>query len=185
MYDFMRDQIPDGVRVPYKVIRWWLLSCYYSYCRSKINGMNRRNDTWGDGERELGYAYEQFEVAYQMPLEIFMLEVLTLILDAGVGSPVFYEYHCSRMKKILRGSNIPQLIAGLPEDERREFISDLALLKKNIKVDEDFRSLIREDGQIEIEIEIERERQSSTSITPNIEESFLRKICKLIKRVIG
>nr|WP_198985018.1 hypothetical protein [Herbaspirillum sp. ASV7] len=85
------------------------------------------------------------------------------------------------MKKILRGSNIPQLIAGLPEDERREFISDLALLKKNIKVDEDFRSLIREDGQIEFE----RERQSSTSITPNIEESFLRKICKLIKRVIG
>ncbi|MET3432444.1 hypothetical protein ABIC71_001930 [Herbaspirillum seropedicae] len=180
MYDFMTDHIPDGERVPYKVIRWWLLSCYYSHCRSKINGMNRRGDTWDDGERELGYAYEQFEFAYQMPLEIFMLEQLTLILDAGEGSPVFYEYHCSRMKKILRESNIPELITYLPEDERREFLSDLALLKRNINVDEEVRSLIREDGQIEIE----NETQYST-LAENIQESFLRKICKMIKRVIG
>ncbi|MCP1575790.1 hypothetical protein [Herbaspirillum rubrisubalbicans] len=147
MFDFMTDEIPDEDRVPYKVIRLWLLSLYHTYCRSKILSIERRGFTWGENEDELAYAYEEMEGALRRPIENLMLEILALILMAGCGSTLFYKYHCAEIKRILSENDFSELNSLLPEGEKEEFAFDLILLKRDTNVDEEIKALIQYDGR--------------------------------------
>ena len=100
-YDFESDQWPNEARVPYKLIRWWLLDCYYVYCQARIRPSKQPRKPWGENEHEIGYAYEQYQSAYQMPIERLMLEVLTLILNAGRGPVQLDSFHRKKIAEIL------------------------------------------------------------------------------------
>ncbi|MFC5476373.1 hypothetical protein [Paraherbaspirillum soli] len=125
MYDFFKDVFPDGERIPYKLMRWWFLDCYYTYCRSKIH----HHSEWSKNEHEIAYAYEQQEFAYFNPTEQIMLEVLFLIFNAGRGPETVDPYHRGKIAKILEAHDLNEMLVALPEDERLEFKSDLQLLK--------------------------------------------------------
>ncbi|WP_224718353.1 hypothetical protein [Pectobacterium versatile] len=72
-------------RVNYEEIKNSLLRYYYIYCRNKIESFNRRDEKWAEHESEIGYAYYQFENAYELDIENLMLDVVTLVLMAGRG----------------------------------------------------------------------------------------------------
>ena len=129
MYDFINNgDFPDEQRTPYRLVRWWLLDCYYTYCRSKI----RNTKTWGKGwlpnEHEIHWAYEQCEFLYQYPIEQLMLEVLTLILNAGRGPSTVELYHRSKIAAILKENDLREMLQNLPVEVRNEFEHDLKLL---------------------------------------------------------
>lgn len=128
MYDFFKDNFPDDERVPYKLMRWWLLDCYYIYCRGRIKESKRWNLPWQQNEHELGYAYEQCEFAYSRPIEVLMLEVLALLLDAGRGSKLFEIEHRAKIAEVLKNNVLSEMLSQLPKEERSEFEYDLALL---------------------------------------------------------
>lgn len=129
MFDFEKGDWPDGMRVTYKMIRWGLLDCYYIYCRGKIHSKNCNNrGDWVDGELEIGYAYEQDEGAYRLPIENLMLEVVTLILLGGRGSTQTEKYHRNKITEILKENDLALMLRMLPDDERRSFEYDLKLL---------------------------------------------------------
>lgn len=132
MYDFINNgDFPDDERAPYRLIRWWLLDCYYTYCRSKVHTKNlgKGGGNWSPHEHEIGYAYEQNEDAFQQPIERLMLEVLTLVLNAGRGPETVGPYHHAKIAAILEKNNLNEMLNGLPDEERREFEHDLKLLK--------------------------------------------------------
>ncbi len=129
MYDFINNgNFPDSERAPYRLIRWWLLDCYYTYCRSKVKAMTKWQKGWLPNEHELHWAYEQSEFSYQFPLEKLMLEVLTLTLNAGRGPVTVETYHRSKIAEILKKNNLDEMLKTLPPGERNEFEYDLKLL---------------------------------------------------------
>jgi hypothetical protein len=129
MYDFMNDEMPSGERIPYKVMRWWFLDCYYSFCKIKIINKNESGEEWSTSEHESGYAYEQQENSYQLPIEKLMLEVLVLVLDGGRGSQEFYSYHKNKISDLLQSHDLTAMRESICGEERREFESDLRLLQ--------------------------------------------------------
>lgn len=127
-YDFENGEWPDDERTPYKLMRWWFLDCYYTYSRSKIHYNARLNKGWVANEHEIGYAYEQYESAYRMPIEKVMLEVLCLILNGGRGLEQFDSHHRKLIGQILEKNNLQDMLKELPKEERNEFEHDLKLL---------------------------------------------------------
>ena len=130
MYDFENGQLPDGERRTYKLIRWWLLDCYYSYCRTKLHlrNLGTKEWEWSVSEHEVGYAYEQCEYCFDRPIEQLMLEVLTLILNAGRGPITVDSYHRRKIAAVLEKNDLHKMLHTLPAEERSEFEHDLKLL---------------------------------------------------------
>ena len=131
MYDFINNgDFPDDERVPYRLIRWWLLDCYYTYCRSKLRerSMGKGGGRWLPYEHELGYAYEQFELSFELPIERLMLEILTLVLNGGRGPEALEPFHRAKIAAILDTNDLTEMLNELPDAERREFEHDIRLL---------------------------------------------------------
>lgn len=110
-------------RVNFSEIRAAFLDCYYGYCTAKIH----HGQAWQDGEHEIGYAYEQYELAYDLPIEQLMLEVIALVLG-GRRWPVFDDFHRQKIDQILQHNVLQQMMSVLDEEERRDFEADLHLL---------------------------------------------------------
>ena len=113
-------------RVSYDEIRELIFSGYYSYCRQKIS--SRKKWQSPDREHEVGFAYEQLTNAFETPIEYLMLEVLTMILDAGRGDTAFVSFHRDRITSIVRSIDVDAVLSQLPEEERNMFVDDLILL---------------------------------------------------------
>jgi hypothetical protein len=130
MYDFINNgDFPNDERAPYRLIRWWLLDCYYTYCRHKLHARNFENDDgWAIDEHELGYAYEQCMDSYGLPIEQLMLEVLTMILNAGREPMTVESYHRAKINAILENHDLQEMLNTLSGEERSEFERDLRLL---------------------------------------------------------
>ncbi|MBB1632141.1 hypothetical protein A9975_14870 [Cupriavidus sp. UME77] len=111
-------------RVPYSMIRAWIFSRYYSYCRSKLNHKNQ----WVEGESEVGYAYDELDNSFELPIEKLMLEVLTLILDAGRGSERAITYHRKAIADLLENNDLSEMLKNIPMDEVEEFKIDINIL---------------------------------------------------------
>lgn len=111
-------------RVRYGEMRSWLLSCYYSYCRTKLF----YGKDWAENEHELGYAYDQYCDAFNLTIEEVMLEVLVLVLAAG-RLPKSETYHRERIVVLLNGRDLDEMVCELGTEEKEEFLHDLKLLK--------------------------------------------------------
>lgn len=90
----------------YRELREYFLSRYYGYCRTKLN----HNSQWSEGESEVGYAYGEFDNSFDTPVEKLMLEVLSLILDAGRAKESIQEYHRSAIRKILDENELSNML---------------------------------------------------------------------------
>ncbi len=115
-------------RVPYTEIRDYFLRCYYLYCRNKIFNINHRGGGWIENEFELGYAYEQYESAYDLPIENLMLEVFTLIMIAGRGPIQADAFHRKNIKSILSQYCFEEIIDDITEEEKKDLLYDMTLL---------------------------------------------------------
>ena len=112
-------------RVTYEVIRQWIFNCYYTLCRSKVQS----TEGWSAGESERGYAYYNLETAFDLPIERLMLLVLMLILDARRSPENVQINTYSAIDDILKNNDFEQMVAELPEDEKKEFLYDCKLVK--------------------------------------------------------
>ncbi len=129
-YDFSNDEFPDDERRPYKLIRWCFLDCCYIYCAGKIHGRSHgQGGGWVKNESEYSYAYSQEEYAYSRPIEKLMLEVISIILNAGRDPETVEPYHRRKIASILEKHDLQDMLKELPDNERCEFEHDLRLLK--------------------------------------------------------
>ncbi|QHM96547.1 hypothetical protein [Kosakonia sacchari] len=115
-------------RVTYKEIKFSFLDSCYSYCRHKVKDIKKGGPGWAEGEHEIGYAYEQFENAYDLPIEKLMLEVVALIFWGGRCSEHSYILHKKAIDRILSEINLDVLVSILGDDERQDFLGDIELL---------------------------------------------------------
>ncbi|MGP9434756.1 hypothetical protein ACT3RR_04915 [Ewingella sp. AOP8-B2-18] len=116
-------------RIDYQEIKLSFLESCYSCCRHKLKDINRGGLGWGKGEHEIGYAYYQFETAYELPVEKLMLEVVTLILWAGRCPEQSEMLHRKEIKQILSTHSLDELTKNLSEEEREDIFFDMKLLK--------------------------------------------------------
>ncbi|MGL4859076.1 MAG: hypothetical protein ACRC5A_04930 [Enterobacteriaceae bacterium] len=116
-------------RIDYQEIRSSFLDCYYYYCRNVLNSMNKNGRGWEENEHEIGYAYDQFENSYELPIENLMLHVLNLILSANRFGKTFEDYHRTQIANILSVHSLDELIADISEDEKNDLLYDMKLLK--------------------------------------------------------
>ncbi|MET3432443.1 hypothetical protein ABIC71_001929 [Herbaspirillum seropedicae] len=129
MYDFERDELREGERVPYKVIQWRLLNNYYFFCRLALVGESGFKNIRDAHLNRIVFAYQKCEEIYSRPIEKLMLEVLTLVLDAGRSKNIFEKTHRQKIRYILENNNFGEMLLYLPEEEKRTFEADLDLLK--------------------------------------------------------
>lgn len=116
-------------RIGYQEIKMSLLELYYIYCQQKIGSNSRDMDTWLKDESEIGYAYGEFCESYDLPIENIMLDVLSLILRAGRGPEKAEQYHYNRIAEILSKHNLDELMTDIDEEERKDLLYDMKLLK--------------------------------------------------------
>ncbi|ATX62767.1 hypothetical protein [Yersinia hibernica] len=116
-------------RIGYQEIKMSLLELYYIYCQQKFGSNSRDVDTWLKDESEIGYAYGEFCESYDLPIENIMLEVLSLILRAGRGPEKAEQYHYNRIAEILSKHNLDELMTDIDEEERKDLLYDMKLLK--------------------------------------------------------
>ncbi|CFR07691.1 Uncharacterised protein [Yersinia frederiksenii] len=119
-------------RIGYQEIRMSLLELYYIYCQQKFGSIGSNSsdmDTWLKDESEIGYAYEEFCESYDLPIENIMLEVLSLILRAGRGPEKAEQYHYNRIAEILSKHSLDDLMTDIDEEERKDLLYDMKLLK--------------------------------------------------------
>jgi|GEM_PF-649548 len=114
---------PVEERVPYGEIRAWFLNCYYVYCQDKIAA----GRGWAERELEINWAYNEFDNAFQLPIENLMVEALTLILEGG-RLPDTEAYHRNRIANILEQNNLEDMMREISEDEAHELRYDLKIL---------------------------------------------------------
>ncbi|AVX36789.1 hypothetical protein ACSMDF_17170 [Yersinia enterocolitica] len=116
-------------RILYQEIRSSFLECYYYCCRNILDNVGRGGDGWAEGEHEIGYAYYQFENAYELPIENLMLNVLNLILGAGRFGDTFDSFYRREISEILSKHSLDDLMADIDEEERKDLLYDMKLLK--------------------------------------------------------
>ena len=76
---------------------------------------------WCGAREEHAYAYDQFDNAFDQPIERLMLEVLMLILDAGRGSEQSRSFHREEILRLLAENDLNEMISGLQAEETEEF----------------------------------------------------------------
>ncbi|NHZ90030.1 hypothetical protein F2P45_13545 [Massilia sp. CCM 8733] len=127
-YDFFNDAFPDDERVPYKLLRWRFLNRYYIYCHSKFNVVRQTCREWVPNEHESAFAQDDLDTAFELPIEKLMFEVLSMIMAGGRQSEQFNMHAEQRIREILHGRDVNDLLECLSGDELLEFRHDLALL---------------------------------------------------------
>jgi len=111
-------------RMTYETIREWIFNCYYSYCRTKLHDRS----AWVENESELGYAYDQLENAFDLPIERLMFAVSLLILDAGRSAEPFESEIRAQIRDLLSQNDLKEMINVLPHEEMEDFLWDLKVL---------------------------------------------------------
>jgi len=110
--------------VSYLDIKRSLLACYWRGCRDQaLSG-------WSD-EQVCAWAYGEFEDAYDLAVEVLMLEVASLILS-GEWSTKLADYHVGEISRILGGTGCEEFLAGVSADDRDDFIKGLQIINAHL-----------------------------------------------------
>ncbi|MEQ9852245.1 MULTISPECIES: Imm2 family immunity protein [Pectobacterium] len=112
----------------YKEIKESFLIKYYDCCRNMIFVKNKGKEIENIYFQEIGYAYDQAEGSYYLPIENLMLEVLSLIMIAGRGPEKAEKYHREMIEKILVEHPLEQLLEEIAEEEKSDLLYDMSLL---------------------------------------------------------
>ncbi|MEI7343083.1 hypothetical protein WCT87_16590 [Pectobacterium brasiliense] len=115
-------------RIDYKEIKESFLIKYYDCCRNMIFVKNKGKEIENIYFQEIGYAYDQAEGSYYLPIENLMLEVLSLIMIAGRGPEITERYHREMIEKILVEHPLEPLLEEITEEEKSDLLYDMSLL---------------------------------------------------------
>lgn len=116
-------------RIDYYEIKRDFLECCYEGCRVKLDDIASGNSQWPEGADGRGYASYQYEGAYQLPIEQLMLAVINLILMAARGPEHVEAFHQKEINQILSAHPLEELLKELGEEERKDLLYDMKLLK--------------------------------------------------------
>lgn len=107
-------------RATYSEIKSMILACYWRGCRDHaLSGWSQ--------EQVCAWTYGEFEGAFDLEVELLMLEVASLILSGGWSSQLV-AHHASEISQILSRSSIDLLLEGVPAEESEELRGDLAAI---------------------------------------------------------
>ncbi|CAI1014088.1 hypothetical protein [Serratia proteamaculans] len=116
-------------RMNYNEIRSGFMSCFYIYRRDNIkDSQNSKDPTAIKQSTEVGYAYYQWEDAYDLPIEMLMRDVFTLIMLAGCTSGIVEQNLRNGIYEILSKSPLDQLLLDVSDDEKSDLLYDMELL---------------------------------------------------------
>jgi len=111
-------------RVTYSEIKSMVLACYWRGCRDHaLTGWSQ--------EQVCAWTYGEFEGAFDLEVENFMLEVASLILSGG-WSPQLAAHHTSEISQILSNSSIDILLKEVSAEESEELRGDLVAIANRI-----------------------------------------------------
>ena len=115
-------------RENYQTIKDGFFDSAYRSCKRKFN--NGKVKRWLDNESEWGYAYEAWEISYELPIEILMLTVIEIIVLSG-RSLFAHDFLLKKLKDILLNNNLEEMLNELEAEEKDDFVSDLKLVLEN------------------------------------------------------
>lgn len=115
-------------RISYDEIRSGFMSCFYDYRRNMVKDSQKKNHLYNMYD-EIGYAHYQWENAYDLPIEILMRDVFTLIMQAGCTSDIVSKNLRQSIQKTLEEYSLDSLLQGVSADEKLDLLYDMELLK--------------------------------------------------------
>ncbi|CAI1911715.1 hypothetical protein [Serratia marcescens] len=116
-------------RMNYNEIRSGFMSCFYVYRRDNIkDSQNSKEPIAIKQSTEVGYAYYQWEDAYDLPIEMLMRDVFTLIMLAGCTQGVVEQNLRKGIYEILYKYPLDKLLLDVSDDEKSDLLYDMELL---------------------------------------------------------
>jgi hypothetical protein len=116
-------------RMNYNEIRSGFMNCFYVYRRDNIkDSQNSKVPTAIKQSTEVGFAYYQWEDAYDLPIEMLMRDVFTLIMLAGCTPGIVEQNIRKGIYEILSKYPFDKLLLDVSEEEKSELLYDMELL---------------------------------------------------------
>ncbi|MEL0578891.1 hypothetical protein AACK17_10065 [Pectobacterium punjabense] len=112
----------------YAEIKKNFFNACYSYCQNKNLVSKENGKTWSENESEHAFAYDALEGSFNSPTEDLMLEVITLISDAGRETEQTKKYHKDVILTILSKHSLNELLDCITDDDRKDILYDMSLL---------------------------------------------------------
>jgi hypothetical protein len=119
--------LSNYARFSYKDIKYELLSGLFdefknNFHTQKILGIEISH------KESIAKLYDDFEHAYEKPIEKLMLYTIFIVLDYGYKSQK-NEYYYSKFKEIInKNEGISKLLQDIPQDEVSVFKNDLEII---------------------------------------------------------
>ena len=105
------------------------MNCFYVYRRDNIkDSQNSKVPTAIKQSTEVGFAYYQWEDAYDLPIEMLMRDVFTLIMLAGCTPGIVEQNIRKGIYEILSKYPFDKLLLDVSEEEKSELLYDMELL---------------------------------------------------------
>lgn len=120
-------------RINYETLKKWFFEDAYQWCQEKFE--NGKIGKWHQSFTEWGGALDSFEGHFDLPIENLMLNVIYIIVNAG-RHEVSHDIVLSEIDDILSKNSLNDLISGLEEEEKQEFLYDLNLVLNNREIEE-------------------------------------------------
>lgn len=116
-------------RIKYSEIRAGFMSCFYVYRRDNLKDSRQSKVPIAVKQStEVGYAYYQWEDAYDLPIEMVMRDVFTLIMLAGCTPGIVDQNLRNGIHEILSKNSLDELLLGTSEEEKSDLLYDMELL---------------------------------------------------------
>ncbi|MCL6325970.1 Imm2 family immunity protein [Pectobacterium polaris] len=112
----------------YDEIKNIFFNACYSYCQNKNLLSKENGKTWSENESEHAFAYDALEGSFDSSTEDLMLEVITLISDAGREPEQTKKYHKDIISTILSKHSLNELLDDVTDDDRKNLLYDMSLL---------------------------------------------------------
>ncbi|MEI7144848.1 Imm2 family immunity protein [Pectobacterium brasiliense] len=112
----------------YDEIKNIFFNACYSYCQNKSLVSKENGKKWSENESEHAFAYDALEGSFNSPTEDLMLEVITLISDAGRETEQTKKYHQDVISTILSKHSLNELLDDVTDDDRKDLLYDMSLL---------------------------------------------------------
>lgn len=116
-------------RINYSEIRSGFMSYFYVYRRDNIKDSLQNKDPIAVKQStEVGYAYYRWEDAYDLPIEMLMRDVFTLIMLAGCTPGIVEQNLRKGIHEILSKNSLDELLLDVSEEEKSDLLYDMELL---------------------------------------------------------
>lgn len=124
----MHSKYMNYQRTNYDDLKKDFLASAFGACRAKFH--RGQVDGWIEYENEWGYASDDFESGFHLPIEKLMIHVINTITNAGRIVAV-HQFHLCKINDILSKYTKEELFADLDDEEKEDFLYDLEIVLDN------------------------------------------------------